>query len=334
LTILPDGFTARPATLDDVEAFTEVVNRCAVARVGKPFTAVEEMRTDWQSPVFNPETHTRLVYAADGTLAAVAEVWQEAPYVSLFGWVEVTPEYGGRGLGAYLGAWVEERSLEVIPKAPSEARVSVQQEAVSTDDAMRAALLAQGYQLVRHSLYLRIDQTTPPPEPQLPTGIVIRPFLSGEERTFIGVIRECFKDHWGYVDNPFEEYYEQWMHFMHTDPHIDPALWFVAMEGDEMVGTSFCSLEMAEEPDLGWVFALGVRRPWRKRGLGEALLRHCFGALYRRGKPNIGLRADAQNLTGAMRLYRKVGMRIERQYDIYEKELRAGVDMSTQTISE
>jgi ribosomal protein S18 acetylase RimI-like enzyme len=78
---------------------------------------------------------------------------------------------------------------------------------------------------------------------------------------------------------------------------------------------------MAEDPEQGWIWGLGVRRHWRRRGLALALLRHCFGALYRRGKRKVGLAMDAQNL-GATRLYEKAGMHVRHQYVVYERELR------------
>jgi ribosomal protein S18 acetylase RimI-like enzyme len=78
-----------------------------------------------------------------------------------------------------------------------------------------------------------------------------------------------------------------------------------------------------------------VRRPWRKRGLGLALLNHSFGEFYRRGYRRVGLGVDAQNLTGALRLYEKAGMRADpaRRFSVYEKELRLGVDLAVETLN-
>ena len=84
--------------------------------------------------------------------------------------------------------------------------------------------------------------------------------------------------------------------------------------------------------DDGWVDTLGVRRPWRRKGLGMALLQHSFGEFYRRGKYKVGLDVDSQNLTGATRLYERAGMHVARTYISYEKELRAGIELSTQAI--
>ena len=79
--------------------------------------------------------------------------------------------------------------------------------------------------------------------------------------------------------------------------------------------------------------ALGVRRPWRKRGLGLALLRHAFNEFYRRGKRKVGLGVEAQNLTGALRLYESASMHVDQAYDYYEKELRAGTEISVRSLS-
>ena len=75
-----------------------------------------------------------------------------------------------------------------------------------------------------------------------------------------------------------------------------------------------------------------MSRPWRKRGIGLALLRHSFNEFYRRGRRKVGLGVDAQSLTGALRLYEGAGMHIHQTFDQYEKELRAGIEISVQSL--
>jgi mycothiol synthase len=53
-------------------------------------------------------------------------------------------------------------------------------------------------------------------------------------------------------------------------------------------------------------------------------LQHSFGALYRASKRKVSLEVDAENATGATRLYEKAGMHVERRVEIFEKELRPG----------
>jgi ribosomal protein S18 acetylase RimI-like enzyme len=287
---------------------------------------------------FDLETDTRVVLDS-GKMVGYAAVRDGAPHVRIFVQVRVHPEYEGRSIGTYLGQWAEERALQAIPKAPEGVRVAMQQ-AVPQADVRAGALLSRlGYQGTRHFFEMVIEMDAPPPVPSVPEGIVIRPFVrETEDRVLVHAIRDVFKDHWGHVESPFEEDYAEWVSWMDDDPSFDQSLWFVAVEGDasdagaEIVGCSICYDVTGEGPDVGVVETLGVRRPWRRRGIALALLHHSFGELYRRGRTTVTLGVDAQSLTGALHLYEKAGMRVRHRYDWYEKELRPGVDLSTQEL--
>ncbi len=151
----------------------------------------------------------------------------------------------------------------------------------------------------------------------------------GQERAVLLADRDAFRDHWGHVERPFEVDYRRLMHFIENDPEFDPDLWFLALDGDEIAGISLCSPSAAGHPDTGWVNALGVRRPWRRRGLALALLHHSFCTFYQRGRQKVGLGVDAESLTGATRLYERAGMLPVRQTAAYEKVLRPGEDLTT-----
>jgi ribosomal protein S18 acetylase RimI-like enzyme len=81
------------------------------------------------------------------------------------------------------------------------------------------------------------------------------------------------------------------------------------------------------------VFTLGVRRPYRRTGVALALLHHAFDEFRRRGRSKAVLNVDAQSLTGATRLYEKAGMSVRIRFMLLTKELRPGVDMTTQELS-
>jgi ribosomal protein S18 acetylase RimI-like enzyme len=164
---------------------------------------------------------------------------------------------------------------------------------------------------------MEIELPQMPQASSLPAGIELRPFvLEKHNHAVYEAHEEAFRDHWGHVRGSFED----WNHYIIEREDLDPSLWFIAWDGDQISGYSLCRYRMGS----GWVGSLGVRRPWRKRGLGEALLLHSFGEFYKRGTQTIGLAVDAQNPTGATRLYKKAGMQVAAEYVIYEKELRAG----------
>jgi GNAT superfamily N-acetyltransferase len=110
-----------------------------------------------------------------------------------------------------------------------------------------------------------------------------------------------------------------------------PELTYLAVaRGDAIAGAAICHDFM----DIGWVGTLGVRRPWRRSGVGLALLHRAFGDFYDAGRRRVYLGVDAQSLTGATRLYERAGMHPERRHVFYEKVLRDGVDLATRVLAE
>jgi ribosomal protein S18 acetylase RimI-like enzyme len=109
---------------------------------------------------------------------------------------------------------------------------------------------------------------------------------------------------------------------MTTAPEFDPALWLLAIDGDEIAATGLARMPA----DEGWIDVIGVRRPWRRRGIGLALLHSLFSTLRTRGSRTAALSVDAESQTGAPRLYDRAGMTIRMSYLRYRKELRPGLD--------
>ncbi len=86
----------------------------------------------------------------------------------------------------------------------------------------------------------------------------------------------------------------------------------------------FAWADAEEDPSRGYVAALGTRRPYRGKGIASALLRHVFRTLLERGKRGCDLHVDSDSLTGATRLYERVGMTAHPRFATWEKELRPG----------
>jgi mycothiol synthase len=332
--MLSEPFTVRPVEMSDLTAVVRLVNARSMALVGEPRIEETEMQGEWEAPGFDLETDTRAVLVSDDKLVGYAEIGDSAPHVRLHAGVHVHPQYWGQGIGTFLGQWAEERARQAVPSAPEGVRVILQQTIPNPDDAARALLGEWGFDLVRHFFLMAIEMDVPP-EPSLPEGITIRPFVRATEaEALVHTLRDAFKDHWGYVEHPLEDDYAEWVHWMDDDPSFDASLWFMAVDRDEIVGCSICYDVAGEGPDVGIVETLGVRGAWRRRGIASALLEHSFAELYRRGKTKVTLGVDTQSLTGALQLYEKAGMKLAYQYDRYEKELRPGRDLSTQALEE
>ncbi len=332
---LPDGFTVRGAVLDDVEPALELFNRWSRSVISEAeITDVVAIRTEWVSPGFNPAEDIRLIFAPDGEMVGYVEVWTtNKPPVHPWIWGRIDPRYEGLGLGTYLLTWAEERAMKALNELPIDLRFAPRVGTFRQADRAKALFHDMGYQHIRSSYTMRINMDAPPIEPQFPKGITIRTYNPETDIEVVyRAVDESFRDHFGHVDVPFEEGLQRFKHMMTGYEGFDPTLWFLAMNGDEIVGVSLCRLHGYDNPDVGWVNTLGVRRPWRKHGIGLALLRHSFCELYRRGQRMAGLGVDAQNLTGALHLYENAGMHVHHAFDQFEKEIRPGKEISVQSL--
>src|SRR5215212_4554854 len=333
---LPEGFTARGATVDDLESALALFNRWSRSLIGRDeLTDLHALREDLKSPGFNIEEDTRLVFAPNGEMAGYIEAWTiTKPPVHPWIWGRVDPDYEDKGIGTWLLKWAEQHVLRVLPNIPAELRFAPR---VGTyREAQKAKKLFEdgGYRHIRSFYNMLIEMDARVPEAEFPDGITLRTYNPETDGAAVyQAQRDSFRDHFGYIEEAFEEGLERFRHFWENESS-DPTLLFIAMDGDEIAGINLCRPQAFDDAEMGWVGTLGVRRAWRKRGLGLALLRHSFNEFYRRGKRKVGLGVDAQSLTGALHLYETAGMHIQQASDLYEKEMRAGTEISTQTLSE
>jgi len=334
---LPEGFTERAATLDDLEEAVKLMNLWSQNLIGEDdITDVDAIRNEMELPGFKPEDDLRVVFDPNGKMVGYMEVWSTSkPPVHPWIYGRIHPDYEGLGIGTWLMQWAEERAFKALARVPDDLRFAPRT-GINTEATGSKKLFADlGFRHIRSFYQMRIDMDQLVPEPVWPENITLRTY--NHETDAEAVYRadtESFRDHFGFVEQPFEDGFRNFIHVMTKYEGFDPTLWFLAMDGDEIAGICLCRPYAYDDPDLGFVNILAVRRPWRKRGLGLALLRHAFNEFYRRGKRKVGLGVDAQNLTGALRLYETAGMHVHRQFDNYEKELRAGREISVQSLSE
>jgi len=321
---------------DDLKKAVDLFNACSLNLLGVRQHDPDELEVEWKTPMFNLQTDTRVVFTPNGDLVGYAEIWDtEEPHIRVHSWGRVHPEYCGRGIGTALLAWEEERALEAIAKAPAGARVCIGHGVNSKDERAKRPLEAHGFKVVRHFWRMEVVLDGETAASQWPQGISVRTFDSESDLvSVVKAVQDEFKDHWGFFDTPLEQELELWNHWISEDKNFDPTLWFLAMDGDEIAATALCWPKKTEDLEMGWVDVLGVGRPWRRRGLALALLRHAFAEFAKRGKSKVGLEVDATSLTGANRVYERAGMHVARQTDAYEKELRPGVDLRRQALED
>ncbi len=329
-------YTMRPARISDLNDAVELFETCAKHAIGTSDVSLDDVRTEWQSPKFSLDKSVRVVHDNSGKMVGYVEVWDtDAVPVSIWIWCRIHPDNENHGIGSMLLNWAENRARKALPRVPDDVQVVMESGTYHGFRKGHDRLIRQGMKRIRRFLTMSIELDKAVPDPRWPAVITVRTMSVDEEiEPIVRAVRDAFQDHWGYVKQPFEETYERWRHFIQESKDFDPNLWFLAMDGDEIAGMSLCRPRANEDLNMGWVDTLGVRRPWRKQGLGLALLHHSFGVFAQRGQKRVGLGVDGASLTGATRLYERAGMSpmVERQFDLYQKVLRQGRDISRQEL--
>jgi mycothiol synthase len=291
---------------DEAAEIVKLANRVSDELFGEREETEATVRQWLTAPELDSEQDIRLAVAADGSLVGYADL---SPHPEPKYWLDVrVPVSEDDAVRDALCDWAEER-------ARRRGAALVRAFAYDRDEPEKQMLERRGYELIRHSYRMRIDFESEPPPPQWPAGVSVRPATESDVEAAYETYSETFEDTWEFGRDPFDE----WRHWMIKDD-LDLSLWFIAEGDGEVAGIALCKPWEAED-GLGWVQILGVRRPWRRQGLGRALLLHVFGEFHRRGFHGVGLGVDAESLTGAQRLYENVGMRVYRRSDIYEKSL-------------
>jgi GNAT superfamily N-acetyltransferase len=294
-------YSVRPATIRDIEAVYALIAAQNLNDFGDANITLDGLHRRWQKTLF--EKQTCMAYA-DGELEGYAELRDgDSPFIYLV-------DKNNIDLGFQLLM-----VLEDFAKDNKVVELSTQISA--RNQTLLELFLLNGYHSNLSFLIMELMMTEPPAAPEWAEGIQVRSFIRGQdEQATFRADEEAAEDK-GYHE-PLD--FDGWSKRMGLgSERFDSGLWFLACDGNEIAGVALNYHD--RRSDSGWVDHLGVRRDWRKKGIGKALLLHTFGEFYRRGVKHIKLSVDSKSLTNAPHLYESVGMKTIHEYHIYRKEL-------------
>jgi ribosomal protein S18 acetylase RimI-like enzyme len=129
--------------------------------------------------------------------------------------------------------------------------------------------------------------------PAWPAGHVMRTLAMGDEGSLHRLLLE--------VGWEIEPNLDDWWTKRSGDAEFDPGLCFVAFDpAGRMVGAACCWTS-------GFLKDLAVHPAARRRGLGEALVRHVLQAFRARGVDHVDLKTNRLDSAAAIRLYERLG---------------------------
>jgi mycothiol synthase len=318
-----DGLSFRLFDPDrDYEGFVALIVEAHLADGIDWIPTVESLHSEHEhGGDFEPRRDLVLALVDDAIVGASqtdVRVRELGPDHQVEGWVR--PAYRRRGLGRALLHWAERRAREV---AAADRRTGERSLSSWPDQAQAGATAlyeAEGYSIVRYGFMMIRDLAEPIPAVPLPDGLEVRPVDPVDHRRIWDADTEAFRDHWN-VGQRTDSDFERWF----ANPEIDTGLWRVAWDGEEVAGSVMNFIFPAENKVFkvrrGWLDHVSVRRPWRRRGLASALIADSLRALREEGMTEAALGVDAENLSGALRVYESQGFRAVRTSVSYRKAL-------------
>ena len=314
--IFPAGYTLHPATLADLDAVLSICVAQNLADYLQAGITADRLRESWLEPTFHPGMDHWLVRTANGQPAAYGELRDDGSGVDFDIVLALDPELwanlkDGAPIAFSLLECINRRAAQLAGANPFRlsTRTSIRNPAASQ------ILETSGY---RRSLTFNImdaDLTEPPTAVILPDGVTIRAFVPDQDDQSVYQVDEESGEDKGY-HHPLR--FEDWCIRMsrHT-PFFDPGLWFLAYQDEVLAGVALNLYDPNSQ--TAWVDHLGVRRAYRCRGIGMALLMHSLNVFRQRGYPTARLSVDSHSLTHAPRLYEKAGFQTVLGYHIYHK---------------
>ncbi len=315
----------RGARVDDFEAMAGVLAACSSIDGYDVIRSAEQMRARMvgiPEIVLEEQVHVAL---AGGRVVgyALGDVdGQDGPDGRVLAHDgRVLPEERGRGIGRQLLAAAQagarrhgDRRFGEAPGA-SRLRTLVPESATQT----RRLLAHDGYAVVRYVVGMVRPSLANPPSPELPPGLEVRPATRATAMQILRAADEAFRDHWGFHEETDAD----------REASIDLPIagqldmWQVAWVGDEVVGGVLGFINEAENRALGrrrgYTEGIFTRRPWRGRGVATALIGRNLRLLAERGMTEAALSVDAENTSGALALYQRVGFEARRTSLVFER---------------
>ncbi len=308
----------------DYDALVDLLREANRADGVDYLPTVEGLRSDHEHGGEYDPRRDLILAEVDGVLVAAAETSVRTRdgigFHHVEGWVR--PASRRRGLGRALLHWTEARAAEVARvdgRPPTRALTAWPDE----DQVGATALYAsEGYEIVRYGYLMVRDLADAIPDLPIPDGLEIRPVIPADHHRIWEADEEAFRDHWGRAERT-EADFDRWF----AMPEIDTRLWRVAWDGDEVAGSVMPFIFPTDNELLGmrrgWLEHISTRRPWRRRGLASALIADSLRALRDAGMTEAALGVDAENVTGALRLYESLGFRRARTGVSYRKDFTA-----------
>ncbi|GAA1687432.1 GNAT family N-acetyltransferase [Microcella alkalica] len=306
-----DGVVWRPATPEDAPGITALLE--AMSRRDHPdwSESLAEVEDDLGHSWVDLPNDSVLGHDADGALVAWGLVIEMPEPESLLRIIlpgGVHPERRGRGLGRRLLAWQRARAKQRLSRSDSILPAWLMSYAPDRAPEHGRLLDRSGFEPSRYFTSLDAVLADADLDRELPAGVRVEP-MSAELSEAVRLAKNAsFADHWGSQPATVEGWTS-----MLALPSARPELSRVALADEEVVGFVLTEINEDDWERQGftgcYIGLVGTVREWRGRGLAGALLADVMRAARDAGLERAVLDVDAENPTGALSVYTRLGFR-------------------------
>jgi GNAT superfamily N-acetyltransferase len=308
--LISQCLVVRPATLADLRDVIAIRQSQELANGATEFTTADQLAGEWEALGNRLAQQVWVAVAADGSLHACAELVVADRVCILRLWAPL--DHHNVGIDFALSAKAEEQAC-MIGREEGADYVTLFAQATSSRPEAQQPLLMSGYTLLSTYEKMELTLNAPPASPEDISGIEICSFAAGQDAEPIyRADEEAFLDQRRHTPRTFE----QWKRRLNFDEEtFDPSAWLIARDASEVAGAALGEVIQG----IGWIHHLFVRRPWRRQGLGAALMLSILRVFHRQGIGIARLNVDAQSVTNARQLYCRLGFRMTGAYSNFEK---------------
>jgi mycothiol synthase len=308
----------------DYAAIANIIQAANAADGIDDFFSAEEITSEYTHLANFDPAQDLLLAEINGTLIGYSRLnwWREEDGTRIYYLSgDLHPDWRRKGIGRAMVRHTERRAQALHDAASNSNSAFLHSSAYTTQTGAQALLEQEGFSAVRYSFMMVRPDLNHILDAPLPPGLEVRPTQPEHYRAIWEAKEEAFRDHWGHRA-PTEDKYQQWL----NNPFFNSEWWQVAWDGAEVAGMVLTYV-IPEENEYfqrrrGYTESIGVRRPWRKRGLARALLTRSLQQLKDKGFTEAALHVDTENASGALQLYESVGFRVVRRESAYRKPLK------------
>lgn len=298
----------------DLPAFVEISNAANRADKIDQVSVLESIQQQYKNLRNCDPVKDMIVAEMDGNIVGYGRVWwaeeSDPRHYTYLHFTTLHPDWRGKGINTAIYNWLENRAKEISSNHPADVDKFIDTWYPTKLIWLAEKLEKRGFKPERYFYEMTSDLSKPIPEAPMPEGLETRPVEEAHLRQIWEASNEAFRDHWGHSEGT-EEDCQRMLSNIENLPDVDPNIWMVAWEGDEVAGMVLNFINPKTNAELnrkwGWTDPISVRRPWRKRGLARSLIVQSMKLLKEKGMEYAALGVDTQNPNNALKLYESCG---------------------------